>query len=246
MLRGMLMDAPIDRMDHHDRRDRHLEYSDRRMAHAVHAVHPERRPDLVPRHRESDVQDHYYSLSPPERPRDIPDPQMRESVRDVVREKRLDHLPYTDVRPVPFPTGTPYRAPEPRMPHIGTDTPTIVLAGPNHPQLPTKRNELQYAKAHADGFEGLDPNLEENARGFVENVKVNNSSILCLRQNNLRTLVQTYFIEPSSSRDAFLERIGRDLTSFGWQLTDGVDGALYTRGDPPRVDDDTSGRKAIE
>jgi len=58
-----------------------------------------------------------------------------------------------------------------------------------------------------------------NARGFVENVK-----------NNLRIMVLNYFNEPSASRDAFLERIGRDLTTFGWELTDGADGALYSRG----------------
>lgn len=51
-------------------------------------------------------------------------------------------------------------------------------------------------------------------------------------QNNLRTLVSTYFVEPSNMRDAFLESIGRDLVDLGWQLTDGSDGALYSRGAP--------------
>jgi hypothetical protein len=125
---------------------------------------------------------------------------------------------------VPFPTGPAYRAPEPRPPHLDPQSAAIVLAPPaNQHASPPKRNDLTFHRAYMSGLEGLDPHLEENARGFVENVK-----------NNLRTLVQTYFSsEPTSSRDAFLERIGRDLTSFGYELTDSADGALYTRGAVP-------------
>lgn len=44
----------------------------------------------------------------------------------------------------------------------------------------------------------------------------------------------SYFSKPSAQRDAFLERVGRDLSTFGWELTDSADGALYTR--PVEID----------
>ncbi|WOO78829.1 uncharacterized protein LOC62_02G002369 [Vanrija pseudolonga] len=132
-------------------------------------------------------------------------------------------LSYVDVVPVPFPTGPPYVAPEPRAPSRLSDSAPQVILAPrgNEPPMPTSRADIPWARLHANGFEGLDPSLDENARGFVENVK-----------NNLRTLVSTYFVEPSNMRDAFLESIGRDLVDLGWQLTDGSDGALYSRGAP--------------
>lgn len=140
------------------------------------------------------------------------------------RQRDGEPLSYTNVVPAPFPTGPLYRAPEPHPPRMDPRYPSLVLAPPGTAvPLPTNRTDLSYAKDHARGLEGLDPSLEDNARGFVENVK-----------NNLRKMVGTYFLEPSASRDAFLERIGRDLAEFGWTLTDASDGALYSRGPAPR------------
>lgn len=111
------------------------------------------------------------------RDREEPVVSERDRERQLEREREAQQL-YTNVVPTPFPTGPPYRPPEPRPPKLEGRQPAIILAPPgNALPLPTTKSDIPYAKAHARGFEGLEPNLEENARGFVENVKV---SIYCL------------------------------------------------------------------
>lgn len=97
----------------------------------------------------------------------------RERQYQLEREREPAQPQYTSVVPTPFPTGPHYHAPDPRPPKLDPRHPAIVLAPlGNQLPLPTSKAELPFAKDHARGYEGLDPNLEDNARGFVENVKV--------------------------------------------------------------------------
>ncbi|CAK9786045.1 unnamed protein product [Cutaneotrichosporon oleaginosum] len=154
--------------------------------------------------------------------------------RQYPERRDCDSMSYTNVVPIPFPTGPQYRPPEPRPLRLDPRYPSVALAPPGTaPPVPSNKTDQIFAKEHANGFEGLDPSLQDNARGFVENVR-----------NNLRTMVGTYFLEPSSARDAFLERIGRDLIDLGWMLTDGSDGALYSRGGPPWPHENGSQQRA--
>jgi hypothetical protein len=96
--------------------------------------------------------------------------------RERQRDGDSDHLSYTNVVPTPFPTGPAYRAPDPRPPRLDPRHPSVILAPPGTATpLPLNKSDLPYAKDHARGFAGLDPSLEDNARGFVENVKVRTS-----------------------------------------------------------------------
>lgn len=88
-----------------------------------------------------------------------------------------DRVGYTDVVPVPFPAGQMYQGPpDPHPPSLHPDFPALILAPRgNDPPRPSNPNDIALSKAYADGYDGLDPSLEENARGFVENVKVRGS-----------------------------------------------------------------------
>lgn len=71
---------------------------------------------------------------------------------------------------------SPYVAPEPQLPDLAFDYPAIVLApkGGEY-DLPADLTEANYARLHREGFDGLDAKLEDNAAGFLENVKVSDS-----------------------------------------------------------------------
>lgn len=64
-------------------------------------------------------------------------------------------------------------APEPQLPDLAFDYPAIVLApkGGEY-DLPADAGEAKYARLHREGYDGLDAKLEDNAAGFLENVKV--------------------------------------------------------------------------
>ncbi|WVQ85908.1 hypothetical protein IAT38_008076 [Cryptococcus sp. DSM 104549] len=64
-------------------------------------------------------------------------------------------------------------------------------------------------KVYQEGQEGLTPDMEADAQGFVKNVRA-----------NLSAIATYYFPQRTPRRDAFMERIGRGLQKLGMELTD--------------------------
>ncbi|WVR08566.1 hypothetical protein IAU60_005621 [Kwoniella sp. DSM 27419] len=104
-----------------------------------------------------------------------------------------------------------------RYPGLSSDPePSIVLA-PNGQMFgaPKSYPKDRVERAHADGMAGLSNEMDSDAQGFVENVKI-----------NLRSILTYYYPNRAGRREAFCERIGRGLQQFGWELTDSGEGAL--------------------
>lgn len=100
---------------------------------------------------------------------------------------------------------SPYAAPEPQLPDLAFDYPAIVLApkGGEY-DLPADATEANYARLHREGYDGLDAKLEDNAAGFLENVKVSTQSQVLASQSmpSSRRSYMLVWIELTSEQPA--------------------------------------------
>ncbi|KAL7422795.1 hypothetical protein Q5752_002091 [Cryptotrichosporon argae] len=112
------------------------------------------------------------------------------------------------------PTGAPDPLRPPPPPPSAAPSAVYALALRGGETVPRTRAEAAYVA----GFDGLDDTLRVNARNFVENVR-----------RNLRAVVAASLPDPTASRNAFLDSVGRGLVDLGWALTDTGDGAFERR-----------------
>ena len=112
--------------------------------------------------------------------------------------------------------------------------PTVVL---DH--VPGKKRNDRLEKEYTEGFDGLTNEVVRDCDGFVNNVRVSGvcrglswpvrevrRMLISGPQDNLQNILVYFFPQPSSRRDAFLDRIGRGLVDLGWSLTDNGDANL--------------------